>query len=95
MDDLRERVAQRLAEKDGHKWSGSFLKLYGDEYRKDAAAVIPMILEAAAKACEAKEKAFSAPEYAFENWTALGGFNERFASRECAAAIRALAKPVK
>jgi hypothetical protein len=45
-------------------------------------------LEDAAKACEAQSNTFLSPEYA--TGQPLSSFNERFACKTCAAAIRAL-----
>lgn len=55
-----------------------------------AAAMIRIVAERAALVCEEQAKHFLSPDYATEQ--PLSSFNERFACKECARAIRELAK---
>lgn len=61
---------------------GGEVSVCPDAFHATAAA-----LEKAAQVCEAQEATFLAPEYAAEQ--PLSSFQERFACRQCAAAIRA------
>ena len=54
-----------------------------------AAAVISIIVDRCAEACEGQAKIFLSPEYAVAQ--PLSSFSERFACRQCAESVRALA----
>jgi hypothetical protein len=43
-DELVQRVAKLLAELEGHTWHSWFAEQYGEDYRKQARAIIPLIV---------------------------------------------------
>jgi hypothetical protein len=51
-DELVQRVAKLLAELEGHTWHSWFAEQYGEDYRKQARAIIPLIVEQCAKVAD-------------------------------------------
>ena len=78
-------VEKLLCEKIGRQWqpSGMSIQTLVDEL---AALVAAAEREACAKVCEEQIKSYMSKQYTTDP---LGGFRERFAAGQCAAAIRA------
>jgi hypothetical protein len=74
--DAERRVLHRMAE------------IAVQHVERERVIAVTMMREMAAHACEEKTRVFLSPEYA--TGQPLSSFNERFACKECADAIRAL-----
>jgi hypothetical protein len=70
-----------LTQKPFCRWGG-----YSDDLMRFAALVAAAEREACAKVCEKQIKSYMSKQYTTDP---LGGFRERFAAEQCAAAIRA------
>ena len=67
-------------------WHNEFWTVTQDELERFAALVAAAEREACATVCEKQIKSYMSKQYTTDP---LGGFRERFAAEQCAAAIRA------
>jgi hypothetical protein len=67
-------------------WHNDFWTVTQDELERFHAIAVAAEREACAKVCEKQIKSYMSKQYTTDP---LGGFRERFAAEQCAAAIRA------